>query len=82
MKIRIKMRDMPGDIPRGEKIQMLERPHAELRPAFSFRSHTVPYRTQVRRAKSYKRIILMRERAVFKERTQREIARGLAECHD
>ncbi len=52
-KMYVKFRDMPGDIPKQEKIQMLENRWDE---------------SEKRRAKSYRKQVRSRERAVLKRR--------------
>lgn len=59
MKIRVKMRMLPGDINKSEKIRLLESPEPD----------------EVKRAKSLKKLYRMRERAAFRERTRIEIER-------
>jgi len=57
MKIRIKMRQFPGDISKQEKIRLLESPSED----------------EIKRSKSLRSLYLMRERAAFKEQTKVEI---------
>ena len=57
MKIRIKMRQMPGDISKQEKIRLLESPRED----------------EVKRGKSLRNLFRMRERAAFKEQTKVEL---------
>lgn len=58
MKTRLKMRQLPGDVPKRFKIQMMERTVDE---------------SEQSRAKSFREIVRMKERAVLKRRTAREI---------
>lgn len=62
MKPRVKMHDMPGDVPKREKISMLEGRHKGKR-----------------RAKSFKKLVRMKEKATLRRRAAREIAE---ELHD
>ena len=57
MKVRIKTHQMPGDVPKQEKQAMLED-----RPTDRKLSHEV--------RKKYKKGLLLRERAILKERTR------------
>lgn len=59
MKPRIKMRRMPGDVSKLEKISMLEGRHPEKK-----------------RSKSFKKMVRMKEKAVLKERTLKEVRDG------
>jgi len=64
MKTRIKMRQFPGDIAKKRKIALME--------------GTMDDADQWR-AKSFKKGVLMRERAVLRERARREIRRQTEE---
>lgn len=64
MKIRIKMHQMPGDVYKGFKIQMMEGSVDE---------------SEMNRAKSFRKMVRARERAVLRHRTEKEVARALAE---
>lgn len=70
MKPRIKHRQMPGDIPKREKIAMREHPHA---PQKRDKKLSRSNKTWTRRAKSYKKMLQARERAVLKERAAKDI---------
>jgi hypothetical protein len=59
MKTRLKMRDMPGDIPKGDKIRLME---------------GNPLPGDEWRAKGFRKMVRMKERAVLKRRTVKEIA--------
>lgn len=58
MKRHIKHRQMPGDIPKHQKIELLE----------NARNPSNDLRDASRGVKSWKKIILMKERAVLKRR--------------
>jgi hypothetical protein len=61
MNLKLKMRDMPGDIPKSDKIRLMEgRPS----PGDEWR------------AKGFRKLVRMKERAVLKRRALREIVEG------
>jgi len=64
MKVRLKMRQMPGDVYKGFKIQMMEGSVDE---------------SEVKRAKSFRKMVRARERAVLRQREQRIVAQYWAE---
>jgi len=64
MKVRLKMRQMPGDVCKHFKIQMMEGSVDE---------------SEVNRAKSFRRMVRARERAVLRQREQRIVAQYWAE---
>jgi len=68
MKTRLKFHVFPGDIPKRNKIAMMENQDAEL----AIETYG-GLKTQKKRRKSYKRMILSKERAVLKRREQNEI---------
>lgn len=59
MKSRIKMHQMPGDLPKRDKIALLER--------------RAPLHDQWR-VKGYRKMLRSRERAVLKERARKDMA--------
>lgn len=61
MKARIKMRQMPGDVPKRFKIQMMEGTVDE---------------SELNRAKSFRKMVRMKERAVLKRRAMAEIMKA------
>ncbi len=66
MKTKIKFHDMPGDIPKRDKITMLENKN---KPLTDLLGRILPItKSHLRRAKGYKKEMLMRERAILKER--------------
>ena len=69
MKTRLKMHAFPGDIGIDEKIQMLEgidEDHAQ--------TTLGGLKTYTKRAKSFKKMVLSKERAVLKRRARKEIS--------
>ena len=62
MKIRIRMHQFPGDIRRGLKISFMEKTCDE---------------SDMNQAKSFRKMMKMREKAVLKERAKKEINRQL-----
>jgi hypothetical protein len=69
--IRIKMRQMPGDVPKRVKIQMME---GRACGHVKWNEGDIPCPA----CKIFRRVVRARERAVLKGRTQKEI-RG---CYD
>lgn len=66
MKYRIKHHQMPGDIPKRQKIVLLEK---AVNPANDPRD-------ALRGVRSWKKVILMKERAVLKRRFNKRIESG------
>lgn len=74
MKTRIKMRMMSGDVAKKEKIAMLEKDVRVLTKRTRYLGPKVSSEgSQTHRSKSFKKKILMREKAVRKEQTRKEI---------
>lgn len=63
MKTKIRKHDFPGDIPMSEKIEMIEGKFAENK----------------KQTKIYKKMLLLREKAIIKENTRKEINEQLNE---
>lgn len=57
MKIRIKMGDMPGDIPRSEKIAMMEKKHPDRLGAKGFRKLVLSRRKAVLKHRLQKHLL-------------------------
>ena len=65
MKTRLKFHSFPGDLPKCDKIALLEnKPMTASLNRFS---------SSKNRAKSYRKMICMKERAVLKRRTSKEV---------
>jgi hypothetical protein len=70
---RIKMGNLPGDIPIQSKVTMLEKPKKSF---VSFGSFGYSLAAA---AKGFKKMIRMKEKAVLKERTRDEIKREMSD---
>ena len=68
MPIKLKMHQFPGDIPKSDKINLLEdNPmHVSLNRLMSVAQHKAA-------GKSFKKMVRMKERAVLKERTRKDV---------
>jgi hypothetical protein len=63
MKTRLKMRQFPGDVPKRFKIRMMEGTVDE---------------SELNRAKSFRRMVRMKERAVLRRRATKEVHEAVA----
>ena len=75
MKTRIKMRQMPGDVSKHTKIAMMEEKGKKPDPLLTHPVHPLVGKP----AKTFRKMIRSRERAVLRERAKKEIKKEQCE---